>query len=323
MRPFCLFCLLLASCGSKDSPIGTHSYSLGQSQTELFPAFWPVRTANEIQTRLHAAAEVIAQQQLSPVAVSAATSWTRPFQQAPYLALRYDSAHDEMRMFDGAILLDQAPGKDIGEPAARSAMLATLADLNQRGLLDLTHFDPASAELSFRRAGYGSRQAGAVSQWVVEYRYKLLRRLGGVEFVNAYVVIGIHRTGVRSSLRLGGAKVSSSWVAGVETPLPPGSLRPQQVAIPDIRAKFFLRFATQSTANVIWEKVLYAIDDEQTPGIIEPRYVIAYAPTTVAGGKTVVSPRRLEAFSLLDAKVPSKVLQSEAPTATIPPPPPK
>jgi hypothetical protein len=207
----------------------------------------------------------------------------------------YDADHDTIRLSDFELLATPAPPSDIGASGAKQAALAFMGDLANQGLIDPANYDFAGAMSLSRHSGYGNMDGTNAKQWIAEYTFVVPRILNGIPVGEADLVLGIHCSGKRSSLRLGGVQVDSSGVGSYSFT--------RSVSAADAQTRFQALFPG---ARIINSRLMYLMPKDGTRGaIVEPTETIFFNYTSVGEqGQTAVSFVEAVGFSSRDLAVP-------------------
>jgi len=137
---------------------------------------------------------------------------------------------------------------------------------------------------------------------VVEYRFRLLRKLNGIDVAQAGIVLGIAPTGRRSSLQIGGVEVESKVIpvedGEAEQPGPSGRILPRQVG--DAAQRFKTDVEMGKSLHINWARKMYVMPTDADEAVIEPMMVYRYAEKTAVDGQEVVAPAEIVGLSLTD-----------------------
>lgn len=196
--------------------------------------------------------------------------------QAPGLVVMYQPLYDDFMIMDLELLHATPdphfgpepvePDFGIGEAASRLVMEGVVADLERRGIT-ASGFSPASGRLGVFRERQRSEKG--VAEWVMEYQWTMNRTIDGVEFVDAGIRVGIHRSGQLSSLRI--------TDVGIE---PDG--RADAIAFDAHEAREIFIMAEKArhpsaSIHVERERVAIVLDPDDDTALLEPTLLFNYA----------------------------------------------
>ena len=251
-----------------------------------YRAFWPQRGDAELADRVVSAAALL-RPSVPKFGSMVTTAGLRDQMTTPFedtnIQVTYHSKYDDLRIADPSSLPYSKPESDIGESAAKTRMLAAFDSLVTRGLAQKENFDMSDVRTGhhYRRDHTGQ---GPDVEYVVEYNFRLLRKINGIDFANNGVVIGVSPVGAISSLRIGGAVVDSTRVSGEERPSMSGQVVNRLVAADQIADHFRSKVHPDRIKNVVWQRKMYVMPNNQQEAIIEPMSVYRYGLSTTASG---------------------------------------
>jgi hypothetical protein len=264
----------------------------------IFRMRYPQKTESDLVSWIHTTAERLTQQTLT-----FNKEWTvesrrdSPFMEREDLIVDYNATYNELKITNIS-LIEKPAGTDIGFEAARKEMNAFFNDLVAEELIDERHFDPSSAEVGSIKTGLGPI-GGEHTEQVVAYQFSMLRLVNGIPTVNAGVRLGIHSSGQRSSIKLGGVELESKMAKEVEIPINGGEVAIRQVSTDDIENRFEALITQKHgegyRAIVLAKGLRYQLPDDVFQGLVEPKHCIDYTiqPSDVAGRWSIV-------FSVID-----------------------
>jgi hypothetical protein len=203
-----------------------------------FEMGWEDAPKQDVLRRIAAAASVMLGKEIDQraamnslgeaVSQTPSASWSR-LALAPQLLIRYDSAHDEVRLINEELDIITDLGGDIGEDAAREVAEKFLDQLTSTGVLDRRLYAQAVLQLGYKRIGSGTRDGKTRHDRVVEYRFTFRPRLEGIEMANAGIRMGILASGELASLRFGGVTPKGEWVGDTLRPSGKGGYREARI----------------------------------------------------------------------------------------------
>jgi hypothetical protein len=269
----------------------------------MYRMSWPRLSQSERLTRIHAAAATLAQRQLHLVRADIPDrEWVQPVDDSN-LRVHYDERFNEVRIRDEGATQMGTPSADIGERAARSQAAAFLNDLATAGFVNPGHYAIDTAETGHMRGGRVGRSPQ--DEWLVEYRFKMFRKVNGIEVTGTRLTIGISPTGRRSSLRHGGLKIDSTGVADEEVPIATGHTAIRQVAADEIAKRFSEEVEAGERKMVRREREMYMMPEGVSEAVVGPSRIVEYSRVmTDRNGQDVFAPARTVAFSLTQRQKP-------------------
>jgi hypothetical protein len=269
----------------------------------MYRMSWPKLSQSERLNRIHAAAATLAQRQLQLVRADIPDrEWVLPVDDTK-LRVHYHERFNEVRIRDEGATQMGTPSADIGERAARSQAGAFLNDLATAGFVNGGHYTIDTAETGHMRGGRvgGSPQ----DEWLVEYRFKMFRKVNGIEVAGTRLTIGISPTGRRSSLRHGGLKIDSTGVADEEVPMATGHTAIRQVTADEIAKRFSEEVEVGERKMVRREREMYMIPEGVSEAVVGPSRIVEYSRVmTSRNGEDVFAPARTVGFSLTQRQKP-------------------
>jgi hypothetical protein len=213
--------------------------------------------------------------------------WGRPVTGNTAIAFKYYTSVDEIRVRDTEFESTQeSTSPDIGQTAAYSQMVSTLAQLNARGLVLSSDYSPSMAKVGTTTGEKGTVSPPSYTSWVDEYRFMMMMRLNSINVVNNFVHIGIKRGGGVASLRLGGVEINRTGVSRART-----------VSDAAIASTFTSDTSGASQVNVFRNELMYVTLEGVGPTIVEPARLYNYSLSY--GGS--VSRRKNVGYSLTQA----------------------
>lgn len=275
-----------------------------QGQVALFRASWPVRSRADVRLRVRALsiammgvapADADIDQALAPIDQQKNVS-ARLTTSLGEITLRYKTRFDDLRIARPDVDNDRVTPGDVGEAAAQNTFVAAANSLQSQGILNLAAYDVQNADRSQTRSGEGaiSPNNAALSNFVESYDFNALRVIRGIRFANAGLRVRVHRTGLISSIRFGGAEIASQWVNGVEVPTQDGyyaNVTQSDAVLGQRYAQDFPRVETYST------RTMYVMPTNLTTTIIEPRFVKAHAGYNDIGNVRSLGRRQFACYS--------------------------
>lgn len=270
--------------------------------------YWPTRSQQEVGERAAKAATVL---RGKPVTITATSGITTQFSNAfsdDKLESSYDGDFDTLWVRDRSLAL-AVTGKsthDVGEEEARSSMKLAFQDMVTAGLVDSQHYDVGDVQTGHHRVRLGMDGSPVTEEHVVEYRFRMLRKLNGIAVPNNGLVIGIAPSGIRSSIKLGGVQIDSVNNGVEERPKEAAALITRKVAQEAIQLRFERDISPGRRKHLTWNKLMYVMPTGARSAVVEPSMVYHFAPIgTNANGEEYVEPTQLYAFSLFDSNAPA------------------
>lgn len=229
-----------------------------------------------------------------------------PVEDRPGLVISYNASADDLMLMDLTLLrsvpeLEQtAPPVEvdvgIGEVRARETMEELVSALIADEILP-DGYHPELARVGTWRDIRRSKDGSRAAEWVTEYQFTMNRVVGGVEFIDAGVRLGIHRDGRVSSIRVTDAQIT-----------PVGTPTPMLVDISAARRAFIdaeSRKNPEASVRVIRERVAVVLDLDASEEVMEPCVLFNYALEfeSPATGESNLSRQQLSTVSLVDGTV--------------------
>jgi hypothetical protein len=268
--------------------------------------YWPTRSQEEVADRTTKVATVLRQKQvhlLSPSPVLRDSA--KPFDDDKVL-VSYDADYDTLWVRDEDLLMAEGSSADIGEEKARSAMKSVFDDLVAAGLLDSRHYDPSDVQTGHHRLSFGMRGSPTIRESVVEYRFRMLRKLNGLDVPNNGILIGIAPSGQRSSIKIGGVQVESTDNGVDELPVLSGGVVTRNVSTEDLQKRFEKEVRAGTKKHVGWKRLMYVMPEGAREAVVEPSMVYRFACVGAdAQGAEYVEPAQLYSFSVVDPSKPA------------------
>ncbi len=227
---------------------------------------------------------------------------TAPFSD-PNLVVQYRSQTDDLSIEDSSCLRDGRPASDIGEDAARTLAQKAIADMASKAIITPGNYDTTDlAPAHLRRTEYAGDGKDPID-YVVEYRFRTLRRLNGIEVANNGVVVGITPKAELSSIRVGGVQFDTVASGGTERPTASGAMVARTVSHEYAKARFAYE-AGRAGANkqMHWSKIMYVMPEGQQEAVIEPMLITRFSNVGSGnGGKTIPGRGQVIGISLTNA----------------------
>jgi hypothetical protein len=278
-----------------------------------FEMGWEGAPRQDVLRRIAAAAGVMLGKEVDQQAVmkslsqavsrAQSASWSR-LEVAPQLMIRYDAAHDEVRLINEELDVATDLGGDIGEDAARELAEKFLDQLTSAGVLDKRLYAQAVLQLGYKRIGSGTRDGRARLDRIAEYRFTFRPRLEGVEMANAGVRMGILASGELSSIRFGGVTPKGEWVGDRLRPSGKGGYREAKIDANAIMSRLYAMVAREASVDVAWSRLMYVVRDDSKEDVVEPMFVVSLTERRLVNGEWVSSRRKTLAFSVTDPRAP-------------------
>ena len=268
--------------------------------------YWPKRGQVEVNDRITKVAAVLRQKKVSLVSPSAVgRDFARPLDDNK-LEVAYDGSYDSMWVRDEALAKAVESPSDIGEKKAQSAMKDAFNDLIASGLVESRHYDLGDIRPSHHYLRKGSDDGSPIQEMVVEYRFRVLRKLNGIEVPNSGILIGIAPSGQRSTIKMGGVEIDSTYNGVEERPGQVDSVIARKVANADISKRFEKEVSPGNEKRVSWNKLMYVMPEEASEAIVEPTMVYRISDVSVGpSGEASLAPAKLYSFSLSDQSIPA------------------
>lgn len=266
----------------------------------VYRAFWPTRTDTELAARVNTLVGVL--RATPPKLVSPERlrdTRSAPFDD-PQLQVSYKDQFDDVTVRDLSLLPGEKPGPDVGEAVARGVAAKAIKSLVDAGLAVDGHFNPTEFATGHHRRGQYAGDGSAVQSSVVEYRFRALRKLNGIDVANSGVVVGVSPSGKVSSMRLGGAQIESVVDANGEAPTSAGRIFTRVVATASIERRFANEVAPGVAKNVLAKSLMYVVPRKAASSLIEPTVVFRYGQTFGTGAHSIVTPAKTVGYSVED-----------------------
>lgn len=262
---------------------------------------WPKRSQDEVADRIAKVATVLRQKPVRLVLPSAVgRDLAKPLDDDK-LQVAYDGNYDTIWVRDEALVMAEESPSDIGEKQAQSAMKAAFKDLVAAGLIEARHYDLGDIQAGHHHLRAGSDDGSPTREIIVEYRFRVLRKLNGIDVPNNGILIGIAPSGQRSTVKMGGVKIDSVYNGAEERPTQANSVVSRKVASADIKKRFEKEVLPANDKHIVWSKLMYVMPEGLQEALVEPTMVYRFAPLAVgAGGEAHVMFARLYSFSLSD-----------------------
>jgi phosphate-selective porin len=229
---------------------------------------------------------------------------TNPFNDRS-ITVDYRSQFDELRVDDRSRLPERRPSTDIGEKTAENLAKAAISALAANGVIAQDQYaidDMATGH--HQREEYAGDGKPTVT-YTVEYRFRMLRKLNGIDVANSAVVIGITPDGQLSSVRLGGVQFETQGSGTSVTPAGIGSIFERAVSAEAIAERFNREVGGVGNAkHIVWSKKMYVMPSDVTEATLEPMMVYRFAlMATSSRGSTIVGKAQTLGYSLADANI--------------------
>jgi hypothetical protein len=274
----------------------------------VYHAYWPHRTDTELANRIQAVAGLI--RQTTPPRLTK-TDGLREIRSTPFddptLEVTYREPADDLTVTDKSLLPSTQPAQDIGENAARVIAAQSVAALYRAGLASPGQYSTLDFGTGHHRRGEGSG-ANPANIYVVEYRFRALRKLNGIDVANNGLVIGVSPSGQLSSIRIGGAQVDSIADGTGEKPTAAGRVFARAVDDASIDARFAADIVPNGKKAVLSRSIMYVVPRKVTDALIEPVVVYRYAEQFPSGA---IEPAHTIGYSLEDATKAPRDLDAE------------
>ena len=286
-----------------------------------FEMGWEEAPKQDVLRRIAAAASIMLGAQVDqPTAMKSlgeaivptrSASWSR-LEIAPQLMIRYDAAHDEVRLINEELDVATDLGSDIGENAAREAAEKFLDQLTSAGVLDKRLYAQAVLQLGYKRIGSGARDGKARLDRIAEYRFTFRPRLEGVEIANAGIRMGVLASGNLASLRFGGVTPKGEWIGDKLRPSGKGGYREARIDANAILSRLYGTVAKEASVDIAWSRLMYVVTEERKQDVVEPMFVVSLTERRLVDGQWISSRRKTLAFSVTDPRAPPIDLDAPA-----------
>ena len=267
-----------------------------------YRAFWPKRTDDELATYVASVGKLLRSSPIKLVQTAGLrNAVVTPFDDAN-INVSYRSQFDDLRIYDVTRLPEARPTTDIGEKAAGQVAKNVVKTLAANGTVRAEHYDTNEmATGHHQREDYAGDGQPTVT-YTVEYRFRLLRKLNGIEAANNGIVVGITPDGQLSSLRLGGVQFDTEGTGGdSEAPTSTGSVVQRKVSTDAVAERFTKEAGTLGSGKyVLWSKKMYVMPTDEAEAILEPKLVYRFTSIVASNGANIPSPAKVLAYSLTD-----------------------
>jgi len=268
---------------------------------------WPKRARAEVDDRIAQLATVLRQKKVGVVSQLAAGVDFAKLLDDNRLEAAYDERFDILWVRDEALAKGmEMPSSDIGEKRAQLLMKDTFNDLAAAGLIDRRHYDLADIRPSHHHLRAGADDGSVPTQeMVVEYRFRVIRKLNGIDVPNNGILVGIAPSGQRSSIKMGGVQIESAHNGVEERPVQANAVIVRTVANGDIGERCENEISPGHGKHVTWSKLMYVMPEGAAEAVVEPTMVYRFAKTSVGpNGATAIAPATLLSFSLVNSSLP-------------------
>jgi hypothetical protein len=269
----------------------------------VYSAFWPVRDDQALAAHVSNVASLFRK---APLKLLQSTGLRDAPPAAPFddpsIETTYQSKVDVLLVEDRSRIDRDYPANDIGEAAARGLVGGVFNSLVSKGTLRAEDYDLADLGTShhFREIYTGPTTPSV--KFVVQYRFRIHRKLNGIEVANNVVIVGITPQGELSSLRVGGVQFNSSLAGPSESPGRSGRIVIRKVATDAISERFAREAGLPGMEkHVSWAKKMYVMPSNQQTALLEPLFVYRFSSVVVEdGGRRFPTPGSILGYSLTD-----------------------
>lgn len=273
----------------------------------VYRAYWPKRGDAELADRVTKLATVLGGTSARLIAPEKLRELdSRPFDDQKF-QVSYKEQFDDLVIRVPSRLPDALPDTDIGEGAARSIAGQAIEALYSSGLVTKGQYSLTDFGTGHRKRGEYAGDGSPVKNYVVEYRFRSLRKLNGIDVANNGIVIGVTPSGELSSIRVGGAQIDSVNDGGEEKPTAAGRIFVRAVDTAAVERRFQSEVAPDGKKTVFWKTPMYVVPRHAPESLIEPVIAYRYAQTFDA----VIEPFHTIGYSLEDASVAYRDLDAE------------
>jgi hypothetical protein len=269
----------------------------------VYSAFWPVRDDQALAAHVSNVASLFRK---APLKLLQATGLRDAPPVAafddPSIEVTYKSQVDVLLVEDRSRIDRDYQANDIGEAAARGLVRGVFKSLVSKGTLRAEDYDLADLGTSHHMRDIYTGPTTPSVKSVVQYRFRIHRKLNGIEVANNGVIVGITPQGELSSLRVGGVQFNSSGAAASEAPAGTGGILVRRVATDTISKRFDREAGVPGMQkHIAWAKKMYVMPSNQRTALLAPMLVYRFASLVVVddGGRTIPTPGML-AYSLMD-----------------------
>lgn len=280
---------------------------------------WPQLTKDETLAKASKLAKAIFNQYVSIDGSNFEDKkWFSPFKENTKMIFYYNKQYNDFRIKDMSLLeTNKKPATDVGEKTAKVQMANLVNKLISEGIIQDGQFDLNSVTTGHHKVKIGIKGQGVIDQWVAEYRFRMMRKLNGIDVANAGLHIGIHPSGKISSIRFGGIEIESIYNGSEELPGSKGKIIKRQVSDGDIEVKVNKEIIQGSSKFVKWKRLMYVMPNNLQDGAIEPKMVYKYAGKNQSpNGNNYFSDVKYIALSLTDFEALPEDLNAEPNPAT-------
>jgi hypothetical protein len=274
--------------------------------------YWPKRAQQEVNDRIAKSATVLRGKRVGVTSPSLINLQPSKPLDDDKLLVSYDADYDTLWVRDEEVLKPGKSTSDVGEAKARAAMKSVFGDFVTAGLLDARHYDPKDVQTGHHRRLAFTDGNPDTQEFVVEYRFRMLRKLNGIDLPNNGILIGIAPSGRRSSIKIGGVQVESVDNGIEEVPVLSDGVLSRKVATQDLQKRFDKEVRPGKRKDISWNKLMYVMPKDARDAVVEPSMVYRFsAISTNSQGDELVEPVELYAFSLVDPNKPAANLFPE------------
>lgn len=251
---------------------------------------WPVRSPSEVAARVSSVAGMFG---ISPASLRAERVPTdgvgTPFAGREKVRVIYRAAYDDLEVTDSSVHELEQPASDIGEESARHLALAKYSELVKTGVIDGRNYDFSDVGTGHRRRTVYRGDKSQPVDFVVEYRFRALRKLNGIDVANNWIVIGISPEAYLSTVRVAGVAIESTRVNSLEKPSASGDIATRTVSTADAMKRFQEEMRQSGrTHHIHWAKKMYYMPAGVRDAVVEPLLVVQFNQSASAqGGSTI------------------------------------
>jgi len=285
-------------CDSKsDIDITSKSQNLVPNHQKL-GIFQVKRTAKDatiLRKEIKDLAEIMTGTSVAPADVSADSSVVNrrshfKVNHKGNLRVTYSAEVDTLKIMDHDLLImTQVPDSAaiVDKTVAVAAMDKVFADLVTREIIDARHYAQSEMRTAYHRMSIGKKGVGDEKQWIEQYFFTRPRMVNGIPLLNAYVTIGIHRTGKTSKIEVCNLEVQSRWEESKEVPVDPSAVVTKAVSEEAARNRFKVEI-DKGNFKILRQRFAYVVVGDAGKQIAQPMHMFLYSPRfTTRNGKKV------------------------------------
>ena len=293
-----LFSLLSMGCDSKsDLDITSKSQNLVPNN-QMLGIFQVKRTAKDttiLHKEIKDLAEILTGTSVALADVAADSSVANrrshfKVKNKTNLRATYTVQFDTLKIINHDILvMTQAPDSAtiVDKTVAVAAMDKVFADLVTREIIDARHYAQSEVRTAYHRMSIGKKGVGDQKQWIEQYFFTRPRMINGIPLLNAYVTIGIHRTGKTSKIEVCNLDVQSKWEESKEVPVDPSAVVTKAVSAEAARNRFKVEI-DKGNFKILRQRLAYVVVGDAGKQIAQPMHIFLYSPRfTTRNGKKV------------------------------------